>query len=283
MIRVTKEIAHRVWSYLEAGDDIETICSVLPNIEERTIERLRRVMNGFKESKSNKELATAEWKETTIAQRRDWWGDYLRSKHGWSRQKHLESLLEMANRLRSRIYNPNIPMRGFNGQSAWFWSNYDWRLFPDFWFAVVCPFPEFLYSWIPNIDDLLSHLSDIKFYAHLMQLKEDCEKLRQELNQHFNKLKQDASWDSRHYKLKDTLSILLVDNLKPDQPPTEEDISYLPNKAFSKETVDTLRVSIPDLDKKYDGLERQLQQLWDDLDPYSITLIIENGKCEHCS
>ncbi len=283
MVRFSKEVAHRVWAYLEDVIDLEIIFLIAP-IDERTVERLRTVLNGLKAKKTNKELATPEWKEDTIAGLREWWEDYLRSKHKWSRERHLERLAESVTKLRSRIINPEIPRRLFGGKSAWFWSDYDWRLFPDIWFAVVCPYLVFLDAWIPNFNNLLSHLSDSGFLRHYKELREGCLELRNELNRQFEKLKkQDASRAINMDELDTALGILFVDNYVPDQPPTEEDIANLPDKKFCTETIEELRKLIPDLDKKYDKLEHKLQQMWDDLDPDPIDLIIENGKCSRCS
>jgi len=55
------------------------------------------------------------------------------------------------------------------------------------------------------------------------------------------------------------------------------------SEGWSADTVNLLDKLIPDLNRKYDSLKNLLQQLWYDLEPDVISLIIETGRCKRCS
>jgi hypothetical protein len=75
-----------------------------------------------------------------------------------------------------------------------------------------------------------------------------------------------------------------LDNFDPETVPTPDMIAELPyGNEFAEKCIIKLRSEIHDLDKRFDNLETMLQQLWDDLDPDVINVMIERGKCAKCS
>jgi len=70
-------------------------------------------------------------------------------------------------------------------------------------------------------------------------------------------------------------------------PKTEPDTEMIALELYGPEISQVifprLEKAIPDLHNKLRDLERQLQQLWDDLDPDVVETLIENGYCERCS
>lgn len=289
MIRVNEESAHKVWGYLEAGDDIDTICSALPSVGERTIERLRAVMNGFKQGKTNKELANDEWNERTIDERREWWRDYLRSKQGWSRQIHLDGIAKAAQQLRSRIINPEIRKRIYGqNTSVWFWNGLDWRIIPSYWFSVMVPLIDHIDAWIPKAEDLLEHLKDSRFMKHYKELEKGTNELQGLFNNEIKRLKNaDYSYKCRFQEYDEVLDVFFVDNFAPDAIPTQEEIDELNADLLVFEDLtalllDGFKKSCPDLDKQCEQLERLLQQVYDDLEADVVASEIETSRCSRC-
>jgi len=289
MVSFSKDVAFKAWSNLEDGVSPEQIALILP-LEKRTVERLRTVLNGLKKGMTNKELVTPEWKEDTIIGLREWWEDYLRSKHAWSRQKHLGNMSEAARKLRSRIINPELRRRPFTQEkSTWFWSGFDWRLAPDYWFSIVVPLLDFVNVWIPDAESLLSHISDSNFMKHYKKLEEGTRELQVKLNEVTNTLKsEDSFYADKLKEFDEILGVYFVDNFVPDSFPSKETIDALIAdlsglEDFTADTIRKLEKSYVELDEHCNQLDNLLQQVYDDLNPDIIDLEIETGKCSRCT
>jgi len=288
MIRLSKDQVHKGWQYLEDGVKPGTIALLLTT-DERTVARLRSVMKGFNEERTNKELATPEWKVDTIAELREWWEDYQRSKSTWARKQHLDSLATLAQKLRDRIINPEINRRHYGGKSIWFWANQDWRLVPETWLRMMVPYLEDRKIWGLHFNNLMSHLVDSRFEKDYVEITEKALSLEKELSKVAKDelQRQDPvayqAWKTIEVALEDYYGIT-VDNFEPDVIPTPSNIVPLPySHDICEQMMARFIESIPDLNTKFNDMEKLLQQLWDDLDPDEIAFKIEQGKCERCS
>jgi hypothetical protein len=295
MKRLTKEITFKVWSYIEDGESLKFIADTSLGAEPRTIERLSAVLTGFKNGKPNDDLATPEWPNSKVIELREWWEDYLTYKHAWSRKIHLDSLMQDAQKLRSRTINPNVNMRIFtditNEQSTWFYGGFDWRLTPLYWFDLVVPVIELADAWIPNFANLKSHLSNGSFLRHYAELSLEVEQLHGKISEFSDGLRENnPTWYDKWNNYEEYIEYFFVDGkeYKPDVIPSPDigqrlidNFSYLGN--FLSETAIRLKQYLPDLDKKCDRIEDLLQKVYDDLDKDCIAQDIENGRCPRCS
>jgi uncharacterized protein YukE len=291
MSRITKEDAHTIWSMIESGTNNDDIVAVFPKVADRTLQRFRAVLNGFKAGKSDEELASGEWNKDTIAERRGWYEDYKRSKHGWSRQIHLEELFKSAQMLRDRIINPNLRMRMFdNSQSTWFLHGFDWRITPYYWYAMVVPIDHYLDSWIPNAESLLSHLKNSDFLKHYEQLKKGVSELNSKLDDVVNKLNdRNPSIKGTRKDIEIVISEFFVDggNYIPGEKFTQDQVEALEEKLanyseFMNFLIENFEKYYPELNQHCDELENLLQQVYDDLAPDTVSVQIESGRCSRC-
>ncbi len=288
---VNKEFALMTWECFDKRLTVDETCSHLDIDDSRTIERLRAEIKGFREAKSDQQLSRITgWVEKTIKIHRMWWSDYERSKYPWSRPKHLEALAESAQKLRSRIINPELRQRPFTqNKSIWYWNDFDWRIAPDYWFTMMTPLLDFIDAWIPNAENLLSHLSSSNFMAHYRELEDGTRKLQVRLNEMTSRLKEeDPSYGDKLEEFQETLGIYFVGNFTPDEIPPKDTIdalvqgiSHLGN--FMADTIESFENSYLDLDKHCNQLEKLLQQVYDDLDPDIVNFEIEIGKCLRCT
>jgi hypothetical protein len=232
---------------------------------------------------------SSEMTKRTI--RREGIGD-LKTDIGWSRTKHLDSIMEDAQKLRGRIVNPNLGLRIFSEEekSTWFFQGFDWRLAPFYWFSVVAPLLEFADRWIPNFENLKLHLADSDFLKDYKHLKDDTISLASDIDKFADSQKEgNHSWYEKWEKFNDYLDIFFIDGrqFKPDTIPSHDvvkqliyDLSDLGN--FFNETEDKLKEYYPDLEKKCEKIEILLQHVYDDLDKNKIALDIKKGKCPQC-
>jgi len=212
---------------------------------------------------------------------------------GWSQKIHLDTLAESAQKLRSRIINPDIRKRPFTEEkSLWDWNNFNWRLAPSYWFLMVVPLLDevFISAWILNWENLLSHLADSRLKKHYDELEKSTDELQSKLNEFVAKLKStDSRWWNEWGKFIDYLGTSFVDGrgFQPDvitQKKTIDEIAdSLPvSNKFIEDTAKRFKEYYPNLDKHCDQLENLLQQVYDDLDSGTVSKEIEASKCSEC-
>jgi len=189
MARIDKDMIFKVWDLLDKGNTAENTVLVLKDVqpinapETRTVQRLNVLHRGFKDHKTDLELATKEWSAKKIGELRVWWKDYCRSKYPEVRRQHTQALCELAKELRKRIINPEVRRRPYEGRSIWYWGGQDWRLVPTIWFSLVTPFLEAENFWGLNFPNLMSHMSESPFLKHYHELESKAVELQRELNQ----------------------------------------------------------------------------------------------------
>lgn len=289
MPKVQKELAHQIWYHLDNDLSAKEIVSIVKVVEIRTIERYSAILHGFRDGKSNQELSTPEWDEDTIAERRSWWEDYERSKHGWSREVHLNSLAKSARLLRKKIINPELGFRVFKGKdSTWLLHDFDWRISPSWWLSIVAPSIDIISKSIPNHECLLSHLADSAFLKYYEELEAGAIALEKKWNEYCSR--SGSLHADKRGKIIDTIDEFFIDgmNLVPGRALTKEQVDIL--KEGLSDYVGWIPVLIQEFQKYYPAfandcrnLENLLQQAYDELDPDAISLDIEKGKCSRCS
>jgi hypothetical protein len=284
VIKTTKNQAFQIWNLLDDGFSVEAIKEE-SSLGNHTVERFCAIVKEFKKGTPSANLATPEWSIKRVDEVRSWWGDYEREKHGWSLAQHRNKLIETAKRIRARIVNPELNRRPYAGQSIWFWGEQDWRIAPTVWLRLVAPSIEDEVFWGDDLKCLKSHLSKGTFMADYEALMNETSKLMQELQDtacslYVNNKERYLEWQI----VQDKIADYLLANFVPDIIPTPEIVAELPyTRDYCARGVRELSPKNPDLDNRYDNIEKMLQQLWNDLDPDVINFMIEIGKCERCS
>lgn len=290
--KVQRQLAHQIWHLIDIGHTAEEICSApeIPDeVDVRTIQRYMAILHGFNAGKSDKELSTREWNEDTIAERRRWWENYERAKHGWSREVHLNSLAKSARLLRRKIINPELRFRVFEGKdSTWLLHDFDWRISPSWWLSIVAPPIDIISKSVPNYECLLSHLADSIFLKHYKELGAGAIALEKKWNEYCSR--PTSTNAAKRKKIIETIDEFFIDgrNLVPGTALAKEQIDIL--KEILSDYIEWIPVLIKEFQKYYPAfandckdLENLLQQAYDELDPDAISLDIEKGKCSRCS
>ena len=134
--------------------------------------RGKTVLEGIRENRSNKEISESSgYVEKGVEEIRGWWLDYLKSKA--PRRRHLDRLVQLAEKLRSCIINPNLPLQIYVGESVWLWQGHDWRIIPQEWFRAVTPYLIDENLWGEQLEYLKKHMVSSPFLQHYEKLEKD--------------------------------------------------------------------------------------------------------------
>ena len=284
--RSDRQIALAVWDGLKEGHSIKRIADDL-SIERDTIRRLRIVRNGFRDGLTNKQIIkklNKEW-TTKVVECREWFKDSQPTPPVRDNTKHTDLLIRLTAEIRSRIINPHVNENYYIDQSSWDYGEQNWRLIPDVWFRLVTPWVDYNEDWEDMVPVLKAHIKDKNdFFKHYAKLKRSTIALWVKYNKTINDELPELlpQWETLHEKL----SAYAMAELRPsDKTPIPEDkIKDLPYTREDAEKILTmLKKHIPKLDKKFQDMEQLLQQLWSDLNPFTIEPIIKSSVCKVCN
>jgi len=281
--RITKTKAHRVWKELDDGKTPEAI-EIAGITSERSAVRLKAVKIGFE----NKDLpddiaAKTGWKVKQIEKLKPWLDEYVRSKHLSEYRKHINQLLDLAEKIRKRIINPKIEQQALTGNTTWDYGGVNWRSSPSGWSMVVTPYLESENVWGDLFPHLKSHLERSPFMQHYNEFTHEIDILHREFSKIIAVLKMtDENLFVDWLSFKDSRTDMLI--AQPlDEIISSDKFEYTEDEyKLDTEVQKIFNDNIPALEKRYHELEIKLQMLWDDLDKYKIRDIIESGKCPQC-
>ena len=300
---IDKEMTHKVWRLLDDGKTLSDIEGILlteapsPKEAERvpsktTFGRLKSIRDKLeKESTGERITSKSVWKPKRVSQLRGWWEEYNRLKGTpvetprFNRQRHIDRLLELASQIRERIVNPHLELRTYTDESIWDWASESWRLSPRAWFYVMTPYLPDEKLWGRQFPYLKAHLEKSLFWQHYEELGKEASKLETEYHEAAKKLAEENPGFGKAWEhIQEELEVYVESVWAPNVASPPEEMADLPwDEGICRDMLSEFAKLIPDMDDRFQKMERQLQQLWDDLDPDVIEPLIERGSCKLCS
>lgn len=275
----SKETIRRYYTILEVIRSRDHRREPTPEEWEEIEVELEKYSSGYAKGISQKLFGEVlrhyrSWEQTADEQRQAARNLYL--------ENHLRRLYELAEKLRSCLYNPRLNQAAYFGPERPMMVNgRDWSLDPDGWLAVTTPDLESTGLWGPDFESLRSHLRGSPFWEHLEELKTKVGELKGLYERAAARLaEQDEGFMAKWKEVTDLWRP--APSRTPFSPEIPEDARPTYGEDYTKKVCDRFEgLGFRVYDVQYE-LVLGLQRLNDDLLPDEVERLIAEGTCRFC-